>query len=262
MNSLSLRQAPLIVICSCALCSGCVGGIARPAEIVRVEKPILSVDRARYVGSDLASEFPVPTKAQVLTAWGEPDIVEIVKPNGEAKDISDQRNEQKAPLKLGGVLLWGKAETKETPERPYQVTERWIYNDGPRWSGVWLQVLIFPIPALAPIWTNQMTVEFSGESVVAAETLSSATHYFFFYFMIYTAGGGEHHESSRSRFLGAKYLLAPFRTIGGRSDVPSKGDIPTKGDVPSGGDVPSVGEDVINCVSGGERKWVPRSKCD
>jgi len=203
----------LAVICSCALCSGCVGGIAREAETFRVEKPILSADKARYVGSDAASEFPVPTKGQVLAAWGEPDIVEVVKPQGEARNISDRGNQQKAPLKLGGVLLWGKAETKEIPERPYRVTERWIYNDGVRWSGVWLQVLIYPVPLLAPIWTNQVTVEYSGDTVVAVETLSSATHYFLFYFTGYTAGGGEGHESSRSRFLSTKTLSAPSPTM-------------------------------------------------
>jgi hypothetical protein len=203
MSSRVLGRAQIVVMCICALCSGCVGGIARSGETTRVERPILSADRARYVGSDTASEFPVPTKAQVRAAWGEPDIVEIVKPREKSKDMSDQSDKQDGSIRLRGALLWGHAESKETLERPYQVTERWIYNDGPRWSGVWLQVLIYPVPLLAPIWTNQMKVEYSGDSVVAAETLDSATHYFMLYFTGYTMGGGERHESGRSRFLSA-----------------------------------------------------------
>ena len=58
-----------------ASCAGCAI-VPRGDETFRLEKPVLSADRARYVGSDPAGEFPVPTKEQVLAAWGKPDVIE------------------------------------------------------------------------------------------------------------------------------------------------------------------------------------------
>jgi hypothetical protein len=117
-----------------ALCSGCVGFAFHGNEHHRADNPILTADRAHYDGSDSSNRrFPVPTKNQVLAAWGKPDRIEM----------SSQGN------------------------------ERWIYENGIRWNGVVLFLLI-PVPLLIPVGSDYMVVEYAGDSVVAVETINNA----------------------------------------------------------------------------------------
>jgi hypothetical protein len=80
-----------------SLCSGCAGFAVHGNDHYRAERPILSSDRARYFGADsVNAKFRIPTKDQVLDAWGKPDRVET--------------SSQGSP--------------------------RWIYKTGIRWNGV------------------------------------------------------------------------------------------------------------------------------
>ena len=128
----SLRAA---AVCFLALlCSGCIGFVIHDDEAHRAESPILSIDRARYFGSDgVPAKFPVPTKAHVLDAWDKPDRVE----------------------------------TTSTAD------ERWIYETGIRWNGVVL-FLGVPIPLLIPVGFDHLAIEYAGDAVVAVETLNNA----------------------------------------------------------------------------------------
>lgn len=114
-------------------CSGCVGLVVHGNEQHRAENPILSLERARYLGADgVPPIFPVPTKSQVLAAWGQPDRVET--------------------FGIG--------------------RERWIYRAGIRWNGL-VVFLLIPIPLLVPVGSDHLALEFAGDALVAAETLNN-----------------------------------------------------------------------------------------
>jgi sugar lactone lactonase YvrE len=108
---------------------------------------------------------------------------------------------------MGGALLWGKADTAETPKGR---NERWIYKDGRRWKGTWLWILIVPIPLLYPT-TNQLAVEYSGESAVAIETVNtshgSMTFCGLYWFLIPMCASGGQLESDKARFVSTRSLL-------------------------------------------------------
>ena len=200
---------------SAGLCVGCAF-VPRGDEKFRMDKPVLSADRARYVGSDPAGEFPVPTKDQVEAAWGKPDVVEpprrvIAEAPGQAVEPG------KDGVRLGRVLLWGKPDSGGTT---FGVrNERWIYKDGRRWTGTWIWILIVPIPLLYPT-TNQLAVEFSGESVVALETVNTAhdpTTICGIGFApapipvpVPLCGSLGQREFNRGRFVSARQLLSPM----------------------------------------------------
>lgn len=187
------------------LCCGCMLIVPRGDETFRVDKPALSADRARYVGSDLAGEFPVATKDQVLAAWGKPDAIEP--PQVIDEQTTNQGKEPAKDIRMGGALLWGKADTAETPKGR---NERWIYKDGRRWKGTWLWILIVPIPLLYPT-TNQLAVEYSGESAVAIETVNtshgSMTFCGLYWFLIPMCASGGQLESDKARFVSTRSLL-------------------------------------------------------
>jgi sugar lactone lactonase YvrE len=194
-----------------ALCCGCA--IApRGDEIFRVDKPVLSADRARYVDSDPDGEFPVVTKDQVLAAWGKPDAIEPPQ-FIEDRTAGESGGPEKEGVRVRGMLLWGIADNR-TPTR----NERWIYKDGRRWKGTWFWITIVPIPLLYPT-TNQMAVEYSGESVVAIETVNTehgATTLCFptLYYFIPVCGSVGQRESNKARFVSARQLLPPNPRLG------------------------------------------------
>src|SRR3989344_6076184 len=99
-------RACLTTVVVAALCSGCVGFAVHGNDHHRAERPILSIDRARYFGEDsVNAKFPTPTKDDVLDAWGKPDRIETSSKGGP----------------------------------------RWIYNTGIRWNGI-VVFLGIPIP--------------------------------------------------------------------------------------------------------------------
>jgi streptogramin lyase len=195
---------------SAALCCGCVI-VPRGDETFRVDKPVVSADRARYVASDPVGEFPVATKDQVLAAWGKPDAIEP--PQVIEERIAEEGNSPgKDGVRMRGVLLWGKADT-QTPKR----NERWIYKDGIRWRGMWLWVLIVPIPLLFP-GANQLAVEYSGEFAIAIETLNTSHGSMMFcalyWFLIPMCGPMSAPESNKARFVSTRQLLPPDPQLG------------------------------------------------
>jgi streptogramin lyase len=197
---------------SAALCCGCMLIVPRGDETFRVDKPVLSADRARYVASDPAGEFPVATKDQVLAAWGKPDAIEP--PQVIEEQTTNQGKEPAKDTRMRGVLLWGKADTGEMPKGR---NERWIYKDGRRWKGTWLWILIVPLPLLYPT-TNQLAVEYSGESAVAIETVNtshgSMTFCGLYWFLIPMCLPGGKLESDKARFVSTHQLLPPNPQVG------------------------------------------------
>lgn len=58
--------------------------------------------------------------------------------------------------------------------------EIWEYELGTEWCGVFLSVIIIPIPLALPTCSNRIIVEFQGQSTVAMTTLAIRrdAHYF------------------------------------------------------------------------------------
>jgi hypothetical protein len=172
--------ALLCIAVTAALCSGCVGFVVHGNEHHRAEKPILSVDRGRYLGSDGANgRFPVPTQSHVIQAWGKPDRVET----------SDQGN------------------------------SRWIYKNGIRWNGV-VVFLGIPIPLLIPVGSDYLAVEYAGESVIAVDTLTNevqsgaACGFYAVHDIGFGCGSVGRPEYPGAQFLGgSRHLLAPNPTV-------------------------------------------------
>ena len=160
------------------LLSGCVGLVVHGNEQHRAENPILSLERARYLGADGVSQtFPVPTKAQVLAAWGRPDRIE----------------------------------TSGTG------AERWTYTTGIRWNGL-VAFLGIPIPLLVPVGSDQLALEFAGDSVAALETLNNAAKaggacgLFPGHDLVFDCGAVSASDHPGSQFLGGSRHLLPRNT--------------------------------------------------
>ena len=179
--TMSVRTC-LAAVVTAALCSGCVGFAVHGDEHHRAERPILSIDRARYVGSDsVNNKFPTPTKGHVLDAWGKPDRIET----------SSQGN------------------------------PRWIYETGIRWNGI-VVFLGIPIPLLIPVGSDYMVVEYAGDSVVAVETVNNEVKsgagcgFYAVHDIKFGCGSWSPSAYRGLQFLGgSQHLLAPNPTVEG-----------------------------------------------
>ena len=173
-------RALLSAVVTAVLCSGCVGFAVHGDEHHRAERPILSIDRARYFGSDsINGQFPVPTKSHVFDAWGKPDRV----------DTSSQGN------------------------------QRWIYKNGIRWNGI-VVFLGIPIPLLIPVGRDYLAIEYSGDSVTAVDTVTNevqsaaACGFYAFHDIGFGCGSLGRPEHPGWQFLGgSEHLLAPNPTV-------------------------------------------------
>lgn len=128
---------PLAIVVFVSLNASCVFvGLERNGSHL-FENPPLSVERAKFACTDLASLETSPstrrgsagvTKTQLKAAWGDPDDVEVA----------------------GSV-------------------ERWTYDTGWRWNGVWAFFIAVPVPLVVPTGREALVLEFSGDKLQAAE---------------------------------------------------------------------------------------------
>jgi len=211
------------------LCAGCFGFLVDKPWTKDIQNPMpLKVDR-----------FPISSERDRWACQPSPD--------------------PSAPVtKLAFLTAWGEPTDKVVTTKG----ETWIYAEKGRWCGLWIAFVV-PVPLLLPVCETFDHVEFEGELAVRSESRRmdrfgmGLLFYYFIPFPLMVVPAAATDNSPMVDVVGW--------TKRDRSCLPKMPSTPSSaapGGAPSPGDAGSPGDDFINCVSGGERKWTPRSKCD
>ena len=129
---------PLAILVCASLNTGCIFvGLERNGSHV-LENPPLSAERAKLACKDLVNLDEKPPSMR----------------RGSAGVTKSQLKE-----------AWGDPDEIEVVGN----VERWTYNTGRRWNGVWGFFIIVPVPLVIPTGHEKMVVEFSGNRLQTAE---------------------------------------------------------------------------------------------